>query len=145
MAQAVYAYRRDGRSLRGAVVVAAVWLVLAALLVFLDAAVWLVGALALATVPAVWDLIRNPASGLTLEADRLCWHSGPQTAVVALAEVDHIRLDTRLDFSVRATVVLQTGRKIRIPFEATPPHQAYEQVLTDAAVTVKRFHFQLLQ
>ena len=52
-------------------------------------------------------------------------------ALVALTEVDHIRLDTRLDFSVRASIVLPNGRKIRVPFEATPPHQAFEDALTE--------------
>ena len=65
--------------------------------------------------------------------------------MVAFSEIDHFRLDTRLDFSVRATVVLRSGRKIRLPFEATPPHQAFEDALTARGVTVKRFHFQLLQ
>ena len=140
-----FTYRRAGRSTKGAVVVGAVWAVLAALWVFLDAAPWLVGILALCTLPALWDLIKNPSAGVTLTASRLRWFTGPRDARVALSEIDHVRLDTRLDFSVRATVVLRTGRKIRLPFEATPPHQPLEDALTARGVTVKRFHFQLLQ
>ena len=140
-----FTHRHAGRSVKGAVIVAGVWALLASLWIFLDAAPWLVGILALFTLPALWDLIKNPAAGVTLTDTRLRWFTGPRDAVVAFSEIDHVRLDTRLDFSVRATVVLRSGRKIRLPFEATPPHRAFEDALTARGVTVKRFHFQLLQ
>lgn len=141
----VFTYRRAGRSRRGMVVLAAVWAVLLYLLIGLQAAPAVVAVLALFTLPALWDLIRNPLAGVDLDATRLRWFTGPRDAIIALSEVDHIRLDTRLDFSVRASVVLPSGRKIRIPFEATPPHETLETALATQGVTVKRFHFQLLQ
>ena len=145
MPGADYSYRRDGRSTRGAVVVGLVWTMLAGMFIFLDAAPLLVLILGLFTLPALWDLIRNPQAGVELSDAKLRWFTGPRDAEVALTEIDHVRLDTRLDFSVRASVILNTGRKIRLPFEATPPHQAFEAALTAQGVTVKRFHFQLLQ
>lgn len=127
------------------VVLAAVWAVLVYLLIGLEAAPVVVAVLGVFTLPALWDLIRNPLAGVDLSATHLRWFTGPRDAVIALSEVDHIRLDTRLDFSVRASVVLPSGRKIRLPFESTPPHQAFEDALNLQGVTVKRFHFQLLQ
>ncbi len=141
----VFSYRRAGRSLRGMAILALVWAALLCLLIVFEAAPMVVAILAVFTLPALWDLIRNPLAGIELNATHLRWFTGPRDALIALAEVDHIRLDTRLDFSVRASIVLPNGRKIRMPFEATPPHQAFEEALTAQGVTVKRFHFQLLQ
>jgi hypothetical protein len=47
--------------------------------------------------------------------------------------------------SVRATVVLKTGRKIKLPFEATPPHRALETALHARGITTERHHFTLIQ
>lgn len=145
MTDAVFSYRRAGRSLRGMATLAGVWAVLLYLLIALEAAPVVVAILAVFTLPALCALIRNPLAGIDLSATHLRWFTGPRDALVALTEVDHIRLDTRLDFSVRASIILPNGRKIRVPFEATPPHQAFEDALTAQGVTVKRFHFQLLQ
>ncbi|OAN79400.1 hypothetical protein A8B82_08315 [Sulfitobacter sp. EhC04] len=145
MTDTVFSYRRAGRSLRGMSTLAGVWAVLLYLLIALEAAPVVVAILAVFTLPALWDLIRNPLAGIDLSATHLRWFTGPRDALVALTEVDHIRLDTRLDFSVRASIVLPNGRKVRVPFEATPPHQAFEDALTAQGVSVKRFHFQLLQ
>lgn len=128
-----------------ALVVLAIWAVLLAAWIWLEAALWLLVVIAVFTLPALRDLIRNPAAGLTLSDDKITWHTGRYEGAVELAELDHMRLDTRLDFSVRATAVLTTGRKIRLPFEATPPHRAFEAALEARGIRVKRFHFQLMQ
>ncbi|SFE64423.1 hypothetical protein SAMN04488523_10920 [Sulfitobacter brevis] len=140
-----FVFECEARNWRTGIIVAVIWLMLAAAWLWFDAAWWVLGFLGLFTLPAIYDLARNPASGLTLTNDQLTWHSGRRRADVALAEVDHIRLDTRLDFSVRATVVTRTGRKIRLPFECTPPHRAFESALQDHGLAVQRHHFQLLQ
>ena len=144
-ATAPYAYTRTARRLTAVLVVAAVLLTLLAAWFWLDAATWIVSGLALFTLPALYDLAVNPAAGLTLTHDTLSWHSGRRHAQVTLDEIDNLRLDTRLDFSVRASVVLRTGRKIRLPFEATPPHRAFETALEARGIKVMRFHFQLMQ
>lgn len=140
-----FAFERSGRSYGGAVVVIVVWIALAAAWIWLEAATWIILLIALFTLPAVIDILRNPVSGLQLSADALSWYSGRRSAEVALNEIEHVRLDTRLDFSVRASVVLQTGRRIRLPFESTPPHQAFEDALVARDIKVLRFHFQLFQ
>ncbi|MGC1506682.1 MAG: hypothetical protein WA782_21395 [Sulfitobacter sp.] len=142
---APFTYTAQGRSARTALVVAFLWVGLAILWITFDAALSIVGFLALFTLPACWDLFSNPASGLTLGTHDITWFSGRRTATVPLDEIDHIRLDTRLDFSVKATLVLKTGAKVRLPFEATPPHQPFEDALNAKGVTTKRFHFQLMQ
>lgn len=138
-------FNATGRSPRTAAVVGAVWLGLLALWLVLDAAPWVVGFLALFTLPACWDLLRNPPSGLTLTQTDISWHSGTRKATVELQEIDHVRLDTRLDFSVRVTLVLVSGAKLRLPFEATPPHQSLEDALNAQGIKTQRHHFQLLQ
>ncbi len=138
-------YSAQGRSPRTAAVVGVVWLALLALWLILDATPWIVAFLALFTLPACWDLLTNPPSGLTLTADSVRWHSGKRHASVKLEEIDHVRLDTRLDFSVKVTLVLKTGAKLRLPFEATPPHLQLEQAFEAQGIKTRRHHFQLMQ
>ena len=140
-----YRFIRQARRPGTALAVAGTWAALLAARVFLDAASWLMALIALFTLPALWDLIRNPSAGLTLDTEALHWHSGQRSASVALDEIDHVRLDTRLDFSVRASVQLRSGRKIRLPFESTPPHLAFEAALQERGIKVQRHHFQLRQ
>lgn len=138
-------YRRQARTPTTAAVVGGVWAVLLAGWIWLDAAPWLVALCAAATLPALVDLIRNPESGLSMDADTISWFSGRRSATVSLSEIDRLRLDTRLDFSVRATLILKSGRKIRLPFEATPPHQIFEDKAQAFGLKTERFHFQLFQ
>jgi hypothetical protein len=140
-----FQYRRSARNPVTALIVGAIWCALWAAWFWLEAAGWLMLVLGLFTLPALYDLIANPVAGLTLDKTRLAWFSARRHAEVTLDEIDHIRLDTRLDFSVRATVILHSGRKIRLPFESTPPHFAFESALEQHGLTSKRFHFQLLQ
>jgi hypothetical protein len=142
---AAFAYTRQGRSRTTAVVVLAIWTALVTAWVLLDMATWLVALGGLCTLPAMWDHYANPLSGLTLEDNTVQWFSGKRSGAVAFDEIDHVRLDTRLDFSVRATLVLKTGAKLRLPFESTPPHEAFEQALNARGLATKRFHFQLFQ
>ena len=140
-----FTYNRQGRSWRLAAVLIATWGALLYLWAALDAAPWILGFLALFTLPGLSDLIRNPSTGLSLGGGSLRWHSGRRRAEIPLKEIDHVRLDTRLDFSVRATAVLKRGRRIRLPFESTPPHLAFEEALKDHGVRTERHHFTLMQ
>ena len=140
-----FEFQQQARRPVTAVVVVLVLVALWAAWVWLDAAGWLMLIFAAFTLPALRDLWRNPVAGLTLDDTSLRWHSGRYEGSVDLEELDHIRLDTRLDFSVRASAVLQTGRRVRLPFEVMPPHRAFEEALIARGVTVKRFHFQLRQ
>jgi hypothetical protein len=140
-----FVFEQHARNRKTLLIVVGVWGLLLAALVWLDAAPWIVVFLWAFTLPAVYDLIRNPKAGLHLDAQTLSWFSGRREGEIELTEIAHIRLDTRLDFSVRVTAVLTTGRKIRLPFECTPPHQAFEDALAAQGVKTERHHFQLLQ
>lgn len=142
---AAYTYRRHARSRTALLVLPAIWAALGVGWLWLDASGWLVGLLGLFTLPALWELFTNPVSGLTLDHDNLSWVTGKRDAKIALAQIDRVRLDTRLDMSVRATVILKTGRKIKLPFEATPPHRALETALHARGITTVRHHFTLIQ
>ena len=142
---AAYSYRRHARSRTALLVLPALWVALGAAWLWLDASSWLVGLLALFTLPALWEVFTNPPSGLTLTSSDLSWFTGKRDAKIALSQIDHIRLDTQLDMSVRATVVLRSGRKIKLPFEATPPHRAFETALHARSVATQRHHFTLIQ
>ncbi len=145
MSDSTFSYRRTSRSLTTALVVAGVLLALWAAWMWLEAAPWLMLVLAVFTLPAVYDLAANPAAGLELRSEELRWYSGRREVQIAHTDIDHVRLDTRLDFSVRASAVLTSGRKIRLPFEATPPHRAFEEALEAKGIKVMRYHFQLMQ
>lgn len=142
---APFVYRRRGRDRRTALIVIAVWTALILGWLFLEMSRWIVLGLGAFTLPALWDHYANPLSGMAINAHKIAWFSGRRDAEVALEQVDHLRLDTRLDFSVRATVVLKDGRKLRIPFEATPPHLLLETALAERGIPTRRFHFQLFQ
>jgi len=136
-----FTFERHGRSTRTLAVVIAVWFVLIALIIVVDAAWWLMALVGLTTLPAVWDLIANPASGLALNETRLTWYSGKRKGTLELAEIDHMRFDTRWDFSVRVTAVLGDGKKVRLPPETLPPHKTFETALTKHGLRVERHHF----
>lgn len=140
-----FRFQRRHRSLGSFLVLCGVWAALGAAWFFLDAAPLLLVLVGAATLPLLWDLVRNPPAGLALDDKTLSWRSGRHTAEIALAEIAQVRLDTRLDFSVRVTLRLNSGRKIRIPFEATPPHRAFEAALSARGLKTERQHFSLRQ
>jgi hypothetical protein len=139
-----FEHRSHGRNARTAAVLAAIYAALAALWVWLDMAWFIIAMVALATLPAIWDLWSDRASGLRLDDQSLSWFSGAARAELPLGEIDHMRFDTRLDFSVRVSAVLPGGRRIRLPYDALPPHRSLEAALQARGVRVDRHHFSLL-
>lgn len=138
-----FVYESQGRNQRTIVVVILVYTALIALVLLFGAALWLMALLAVVTLPALWDLYANPSAGLRLDDDRLSWHSGRRQADIPLSEIDHMRFDTRLDFSVRVSAVLHTTKRVRLPYEALPSHKTLESAFHDRGVPVKRHHFSL--
>lgn len=144
MTDGAFEFARRGRAPGTAAVLVALYAAMAAAMIWLNAAWWLMAALALPTLPALWALWSNPSAGLRLSCDRLEWHSGRRRASVALAEIDHMRFDTRLDLSVRVTAVLADGARLRLPYESLPPHRSLERAFEAHDVRVVRHHFTLL-
>ncbi|THH39029.1 hypothetical protein E4Z66_05585 [Aliishimia ponticola] len=144
MTPAPYRFTRAGRSWTGVVSVAVVWALVAAAWLRWDISPWIGAVLLAFTLPALWDLWRGTTAGLRLDDSGLHWHSGRRAGHAALDEIAHMRLVTRLDLSVRAAIVLTSGRKLRLPAEATPPAQDFEAALTTWGITAQRHHFTAL-
>ena len=139
-----FSYRRTGRNRTAIVVVSSVWSVLLAAILLVDAAPWLMAIIGAFTLPTVWELFTNPTSGLELDDTGINWFTGRRRAALNRAEIDRFRFDTRLDFSVRASAILRSGQKVRLPYECTPPHQLFEAALNAHNIRVERHHFSLV-
>lgn len=139
-----YAYETTGRNRATVITVVLVWAALVLAILVLDAAPWLVGLVGLFTLPAIYDLVSARRSGLNLDSSGLSWFSGRREGNITWDQISHIRLDTRLDLSVRTTVLLITGRKIRLPLEVTPLADTFESILTERGIKVERHHFSLM-
>lgn len=136
-----YSFSRQGRSL-ATILATGGWL--AGLLVLwlgLGAVLWIVVLLALPVLPALFDLVRNPFSGLKISGDRIEWFSGGLTASAELREIERVRFDTRWDFSVRTTLILHSGKRIRLPQEATPPYAEVNAAFQTRKIRTDRHHF----
>lgn len=141
---AEFIFTRAGRRPATFAGFALTWAFLAAIYLFLQASGWIVAFLGLFTLPALYDLLRNPVARLSLSDQTLAWSSGRQSVQLPLARVAKMRFDTRLDFSVRVSAVLHDGTKIRLPYDCLPPHKVLEGELTRRCVATERHHFQLL-
>ncbi len=139
-----YSYETTGRNRKTLVAVVAVWAAILAAIVLVNAAPWLMGLIGLCTLPALYDLIAGRKSGVALSAQGLSWFAGARTGDITWDKISHMRLDTRLDFSVRASAVLTSGRKVRLPLESTPHPEIFEDELTARGIKVERHHFSLL-
>jgi len=136
-----FTYTRNNRAPRTVLILIGAYGGLLALVILFNAAWWLIGLFALPTLPALWDLARDTRAGLVLDQDSIRWFSGSREAEVAFSDIDHVRLDTRWDFSVRVSLVLTSDKRIRLPDESTPPHKEFEVVLQQAGLRVERHHF----
>mmetsp|Transcript_23496 Transcript_23496/g.41423 ORF Transcript_23496/g.41423 Transcript_23496/m.41423 type:complete len:144 (+) Transcript_23496:1393-1824(+) len=139
-----YAFETTGRNRATLITLLLVWAALILAVTQLDAALWLMGGLGLFTLPALYDLISGRRSGLRLGSEGFSWFSGRREGTITWDQISHIRLDTRLDMSVRTSAVLITGRKIRLPLDSTPPADQFEAELTDRGIKVERHHFSLM-
>ncbi len=137
-------HKNHGRQPATLIVLLLIWSVLFAAYMLLDAAPVILVPLALFTLPALYDLLADPTAEFHLDNESLSWRAGRQQARISLCEIDHLRLDTRLDLSVRLSVVRPSGHKIRVPYPATPPHRAIEAAATAAGIPIKRHHFSLI-
>ena len=136
-----YRFETSGRNWTTLITVLAIWVVLVVLIIRVDMSIVLAVAVVLCTLPAFYDLITARAAGLRLDATTLSWHAGTKTGEVSIKKIKHISFDTRLDLSVRLTAVLHIGQKVKIPFEATPPHRAFEAELESRGIKTERHHF----
>ena len=142
MAEALH-HHSSGRSRRTALALGGVAAFVASLAA-IGAHPAILAALALLGLPLALDLWRAPQAELTLDDEALEWRHGDARARVPLAGIERVRLDTRLDGTVRATIETGQARPPRIPPPCMPPHKALEAALRDRGVAVRRRHFTLL-
>jgi hypothetical protein len=140
---APYHHQHHGRSLTNFVALAGAWAVLAGLWVGVGAAPWVVALLGMATLPLVWDIARNPQQWLRLDHRGLAWHGLGGQQHIALAEIDHVQLDRRFDFSMRITIVPKAGPRLRLPPGLAPPADALQSALQAHGISCQRHPFSL--
>jgi hypothetical protein len=138
---APFAWERSGRNPRALLVVAAVWVGLAGLWLAFDAAPWVLAFPALATLPALWEYLADTRAGLVLGPDAIRWHSGRRGREVVFGRIEKVRFDTRLDMSVRVTLILRNGTRLRIPSHCLPPHRLLEAEMQARGIVTERHHF----
>jgi hypothetical protein len=138
---APYQFRRRGRS-AGLALALGLWLLgLGFGWTVLQISPLVTGVLALPALPGFWELWRNPGSGLTLTQDQISWFHADRSDNLTLNEIAMLRLDRRWDFSFRATFILHSGAKIRLPPPTVPPVQILEDALNARGVPSQRHHF----
>lgn len=138
-----FRFTRQNRNPRTVLALIVIYAVLIGMMILLDAVWWLMALLALATLPALWDVIHDTSAGMELTDDTLRWHSGKREGVLDLSEVDRFRFDTRWDFSVRVSAMLKSDKRLRLPDESLPPHKQLEDLLKQAGFAVERHHFRV--
>ena len=136
-----YAFDRRGRTPRTGLALALAWAGLAVLALHFDAAPWLIALLAVPTLPAAMDLLRDPVWSLRLTDRALIWQMPGHETSIPLDQIETVRLDTAWDFSVRATVQLRDGPPQRLPPACMPPHRDFEAALLAAGLRTERHHF----
>ena len=134
---------RFERSARGHRALALIGTALAAIaaLILLGAAWWITAALALLTLPAVIEAVRDARATLSLDDNAFAWSSGRRAQSVPLPRIAEVRLATTLDFSQRANVLLDTGERLRIPPECLPPGRALDAALAARGIPHRRSLF----
>jgi len=134
-------HRVSARRPRACAIVALVWVFALVLWLRLDAVWWLPALMVGLTVPAVIEAWRNDTSGLVLTGQTLSWSSARQSGTVAVADVDHVHFNTRLDFAVSTKLHLVDGTVLRLPIEVVPPYPDLVTALDAAAMRHERHHF----
>lgn len=141
---ASYTFQRHGRTRGTLIVLALVYAALFAAWLLLSVAGWIIVALIVFTLPAIWDLWSNPRSEIEITGAAISWSHGKISATIQKSEIQRIRVDLRLDRSIKLTLILKTGRKIRVTQPAIPPLQQLEDALTRFDYSYVKNPFSLL-
>lgn len=142
MAEALIVHNQ-GRTLRtfGALVLAAALL---GGLYSIGTMTWILVFLSLFAIPALVDLLLNPVSTFEMTDDTMRWKCPTQSGELTLDRIRQVRLDTRLDVSVRVTVMLVDGSKLRLPQDVLPAHKTLEEAFQARGIKVERHHFRVI-
>ena len=138
-----YRYESQGRTPKSIAALVGMLLVIAGL-EFIGTVWWIVTLVALISLPAALDVLLNVRSSLDLDDERLFWKNRSQEVTIPLFEIEKVRFDGRIDLSTRVTIVLRDGRKLRLPYDALPPHKELESELQSRDVRTERNAFTVL-
>ena len=138
-----YRYESQGRTPKSIAALVGMLLVIAGL-EFIGTVWWIVVLVALISLPAALDVLLNVRSSLDLDDERLFWKNRSQEVTIPLIEIEKVRFDGRMDLSTRVTIVLRDGRKLRLPYDALPPHKELESELQSRDVRTERNAFTVL-
>ena len=135
-----YSYESQGRTPKSiAALVAMVFILIG--LDYIGTVWWIIVIVAMITLPAAIDVFANATARLDLNDSQLFWKNRSQEVTIPLHEIEKIRFDGRMDMSVRVSVVLVDGRKLRMPYDAMPPHKELEAALQARDVRTERHAF----
>jgi hypothetical protein len=138
----IYHFERRGRRPATALCVVAIWAGLFAIWVGLDVTIWIIAAVTLFTLPAVWDLIADPRGTIEIWQNRIVWSS--TLGQGDRSDVDHVRLNRRFDGTFRVTLVHIGGATTRLPSDIAPPVTDLEVALKDAGIATQRHPFSII-
>ena len=135
-----YSYESQGRTPKSiAALVAMVFILIG--LDYIGTVWWIIVIVAMITLPAAIDVFVNATARLDLNDSQLFWKNRSQEVTIPLHEIEKVRFDGRMDMSVRVSVVLKDGRKLRMPYDAMPPHKELEAALQARDVRTERHAF----
>lgn len=120
------------------------WGAIVLLYVLINANPWILLGLGAISLPALYEYGANSRATLTIDAREISWRSGRRGAKLPRAQLKSVRLDTRLDLSLRMTLIPHQGGKVRLPYECVPNAQEIETVLKSQDIPYERHHFTLL-
>ena len=120
------------------------WLMLAVLYLALEASPVILWLLSLASLPALYDIGKGATAELRIDERDISWRSGRRGAHLPRGQLKSARLDTRLDLSLRLTLITHQGGKIRLPYECVPSANHIEAALSRHDIPYERHHFTLL-
>lgn len=135
-----FTYESQGRTPKAIAALVAMLFVIAGL-EYIGTVWWLVVLVALITLPTAIDVLINASARLELTETQLFWKNRSQEVTIPLHEIDKTRFDGRMDMSVRVSIVLKDGRKLRLPYDAMPPHKELEAALQARDVRTERHSF----
>ncbi|HSG57703.1 MAG TPA: hypothetical protein VLA45_19810 [Paracoccaceae bacterium] len=138
-----FAYSAPARSPRSALILIGIWAVLAAGWIWLDVEAWIVGALALFSLPLLAELVLGRTAHLTLDKTEIRWHSARQSEAVKLREIKRAQFQRRLDGTMSVTLVLRDGRTFRLPQDCVAPRAPFEAALNSAGVRTEPVPFSI--
>lgn len=139
-----YTFTRSARNPRAVAWVVLWWIILLAIYFALNAAPIIVLVLACISLPALFDIGAGSTSEFQITQAQIKWRSGRRGGHLPRGQLKSVRLDTRLDLSLRMTLITYQGSKVRLPYECVPPTDTIIAALTAHDIPHERHHFTLM-